>query len=71
MVLICKKSEFILCQVCPQDDQQTAFTMLVFRTEFDNAVKPLTAPREPNNSHHMCGAIHLNRLLYDVEYVCI
>ncbi len=30
MVLICKQSEFMLCQVCPQDDKQTTFKMLVF-----------------------------------------
>ncbi len=34
MILTCKKSEFTLCQVCPQDDTQTTFKMLVFWMEF-------------------------------------
>ncbi len=29
-VKICKKSEFMLCHVCPQDGEQTTFKMLVF-----------------------------------------
>ena len=34
MMLISKKSEFMLCRVCPQDDKQTTFKMLVFSMEF-------------------------------------
>ena len=30
MMLISKKSEFMLCQVCYHDDKQTGFKMLVF-----------------------------------------
>ncbi len=34
MMPICKRSEFMLCQVCPQDHKQTTFKMLVFWMEF-------------------------------------
>ncbi len=30
MMPICKKSEFMLCQVCEQDDKQTTFKILFF-----------------------------------------
>ncbi len=31
---ICKKSEFMLCQVCQQEDKQTTFKMLCLAIEF-------------------------------------
>ncbi len=34
MMPICEKSEFMLCQVCLQDDKQTTFKMLVFWKKF-------------------------------------
>ncbi len=33
MMPIYKKSELVLCQVCPQDYKQTTFKMLVFKTQ--------------------------------------
>ena len=50
---ICKKSEFILCQVCRLDDTQTAFKVLVFWMEFGSIRALLTSEllHKHNNMH--------------------